>query len=236
MFLSSMKVDLQGTGLFIVAVSHIQMCMPGQPSHLIHWLIIPEAEFEMFLPVQYSEGFFVARLTHLVNPTIPLTTASSPLAFISNSHFSGHTLTLRWTFGVMTLLLSEKSWTYWRRSHSSMLSTEMDSEGIAWKMAVLELCFMRLDTQQLRSALPFPLEQEGPSGTFCLTILFQTRSISQGNLTSVMPARKDGKDMDVQGMLDWGEMWPIPSPAANSGCSSAIQYSWHLTQVLTGGV
>lgn len=37
-----------------------------------------------------------------------------------------------------------------------------------------------------------------------------------------MPARKDGKDMDVRTMFDWGEMWPIPSPAANSGCNSAI--------------
>ena len=47
-----------------------------------------------------------------------------------------------------------------------MLSTEVDSEGIAWEMAVLELCFMGLNTQQLHLALPFPLEWEGPSGAF----------------------------------------------------------------------
>lgn len=66
-----------------------------------------------------------------------------------------------------------------------MLRTEVDSEGIAWEMAVLELCFMRLNTPQLHLALPFLLEggKEGPLGAFCLTILFQTRSISQENLT-----------------------------------------------------
>lgn len=88
MLLSSMKVDLQGIGLFIVAISYVRMCMPGEASHLIQCLIIPEAEFEMFLPVQYSEGFFVARLTHSVYPMIPLNTASSPLAFLAQTPFS----------------------------------------------------------------------------------------------------------------------------------------------------
>lgn len=41
-----------------------------------------------------------------------------------------------------------------------MLSTEADSEGIAWEMAVLELCFMRRNTPQLRLALPFLLKGE----------------------------------------------------------------------------
>lgn len=57
--LSSMKVDLQCIRLFIVAISYIRLCMPGQASHLIQCLIIPEAEVEMFLPVQYSEIFFL---------------------------------------------------------------------------------------------------------------------------------------------------------------------------------
>lgn len=30
------------------------MCKPGQTSHLIQCLVTPEAEFEMFLSVQYS--------------------------------------------------------------------------------------------------------------------------------------------------------------------------------------
>lgn len=62
--------------------------MPGQASHLIQCLIIPEGEFEMFLPVQYSEGFFVARLTHSVYPTIPLNTASPSLALLAQTPLS----------------------------------------------------------------------------------------------------------------------------------------------------
>lgn len=54
--------------------------MPGQSSHLTPRLIIPEAKFEVFLPVQYSEGFFVAKLTHSVSAMTPPNTASSPPA------------------------------------------------------------------------------------------------------------------------------------------------------------
>lgn len=106
MLLSSMKVDLQCIRLFIVAISYIRLYTPGQASHLIQSLIIPEAEVEMFLPVQYSEFFFFCSQT----PSFSVSNYTTQNSFISpglsssNSLFSGCMLTLHWTVRVTTLL------------------------------------------------------------------------------------------------------------------------------------
>lgn len=109
------------------------MCVRGQTSHLIQCLITPEAKFEMFLSVQYSAGFFVARLAHSVYP-IPLSTAATPHAFLAQTPFSQDACWLcTGSLEQQCCCHSEKSRIYWRRNRSSMLSTEVDLRELLGK-------------------------------------------------------------------------------------------------------